>query len=170
MPKHSHIIRAVVADSARARFFTLSPQGEQPTAVARPYMALHATEHEPLLIETTPPLAAEKGRSNPAVRHDMGRSFESASSQRHIIAAATDDKTLDRAAFATRIATRLQDDFARNRFDRLILVAPAPMLGQLRQHLPDTLPGTHIHTLCHEWTALSAEDIRHRLAAESWGS
>lgn len=68
-----------------------------------------------------------------------GRSFDSWGVQRHAMEPRTEPKQKEARRFAAELAHFLRDEHARNRFDRLILVAPPTMLGLLHETMEDTL-------------------------------
>ncbi len=81
---------------------------------------------------------------NPRPEHEpgggeRGRSFESASPTRHAMEPTSDPARLDQARFAGELVRRLDERRAAKAFDRLILVAPAKMMGDLRQAVGDAL-------------------------------
>jgi protein required for attachment to host cells len=65
-----------------------------------------------------------------------GRSFESQGRTRHSIENRSDPHRALKHAFAKSLGEALQAKLADGRFARLVLVAPPPMLGVLRQALP----------------------------------
>lgn len=154
--------RVVVADSACARFFSVYPRNDLQTE-GRRYMAGHSRQPGIALTEDVPALVAEPGRTQPSVRHDLGRSFESGAAARHIIEPHTDDKTLDQAEFAAWIGMRVQADCATEPFQHLLLAAPPQMLGVLRQHLPEDMRAKVAHAVAGEWAHLSIHEIENRV-------
>jgi protein required for attachment to host cells len=64
-----------------------------------------------------------------------GRAFDSGSGARHSMEPRTDPKTHERQVFARRVAEVVNQAAGRRAFDRLILVAPPKMLGELRASL-----------------------------------
>jgi protein required for attachment to host cells len=81
---------------------------------------------------------------NPRPEHvpgggERGRSFESASSARHAIEPTSDPVRLDQARFAAELVGRLDERRVAKAFERLIIVSPAKMMGDLRQALGDAL-------------------------------
>jgi len=81
---------------------------------------------------------------NPRPEHepggsDRGRSFESASPTRHAIEPTSDPDRLSMARFAAELVERLEEQRTAKAFDRLVLVAPAKMMGELRQAVGDAL-------------------------------
>lgn len=83
-----------------------------------------------------------------AMKHDLpptrdigtdkpGRSFDSAGEGRHAMAPRVDWHEQAKSDFARTVAARLDKALKKKSFDRLILVAPPKMLGDLRAALSD---------------------------------
>jgi protein required for attachment to host cells len=64
-----------------------------------------------------------------------GRSFESASPTRHAIEPRTDPHRAAKHEFLDFLACHLAEEARSGAFDRLVLVAPAEALHELREHL-----------------------------------
>jgi protein required for attachment to host cells len=109
----------VIADAARARVFENRGRGTGLTAVDG--MALQA--------ELAP--SREIGTDKP------GRSFESVGSMRHAMESPSDPHREQKRQFARRIAEAVAAQQAAKSFDRLVVVAPAVTMGDLRALLPD---------------------------------
>ena len=110
-------IRIVVADSARARIFTLSERGGKLQEIAdlsHPESRLHDTE----LTSDLP-----------------GRTFDSHGQGRHGMEQATEPKEREAQAFAVEIARYVERSQRDESFDSLVLVAPPKFLGRLRSEL-----------------------------------
>ena len=90
---------------------------------------------------------------------------ESANSARHAIEPHTtpSEKVTDR--FASELGGVLERGRVQNRFDRLILVAPARFLGALRAHLDAPLRNCVSGEIRRNLTQLPIEQIRARLPA-----
>jgi protein required for attachment to host cells len=73
------------------------------------------------------PPSRELGRDAP------GRVYESYGSARHAVEPRHDPHSALEALFASQLAAMLADYSARESFDRLVVVAPATMLGNLRK-------------------------------------
>jgi protein required for attachment to host cells len=107
----------IVADSARARIFTLSGIGgklQEITDLAHPESRLHDRE----LTSDLP-----------------GRAFDSHGQGRHGMEQATDPQEREAQAFATEIARHIDRGQREGNFDSLVLAAPPKFLGQLRPEL-----------------------------------
>lgn len=70
-----------------------------------------------------------------AISERPGRVQESATSARHGIEPRVDPRRAVKAAFAAELAGKLDAELARGAFQRLVLVAPPRVLGELREHL-----------------------------------
>jgi protein required for attachment to host cells len=66
-----------------------------------------------------------------------GRSFESVGSARHAMENPTDWHREQKRQFAQRVARAIGERSAAGSFDRLVVVAPAATMGDLRAALPD---------------------------------
>ena len=153
----------VVADAVRARFFRVSPP-EYRFEECHSDMAQHVPQPpHSTLKEEGEDLVSLQGRTTQASRGDMGRSHESASPTRHVIESHSTDAALDRAAFARRIGDHLQQELRDDPFDRLVLVMPDRMLGDMRQHLSKPLKSIVTHELDHDWTSLPPSTLQDRL-------
>ncbi len=106
-----------IADASRARIVVRTPGGCWQTVAA--------FRLEPL------PGAAELGSDRP------GRSFESAGVARRAIEPRHDPAKLQRRSFVCALARFLDSACLDRRFDRLALVAPSRMLGEMRSVLAD---------------------------------
>ena len=72
-------------------------------------------------------------RSSHEIRSDEpSRSYESVGAARHAVEPRTDPHRELKRTFAHQLAAMLDERFARHEFDRLVLVAPPQMLGDLR--------------------------------------
>ena len=107
----------VVAESARARIFTMSGIGgklQEATDLSHPESRLHDTE----LSSDLP-----------------GRTFDSQGESRHGMEPATDPKEREAQAFAAEIARHIERGRHEGNFDALVLIAPPKFLGRLRAEL-----------------------------------
>ena len=79
--------------------------------------------------------AAAHRRSSDLGTDRPGRSYESANPARHAIEPKTDPHRAAKENFLRYVAEKLNTAAAEGACDRLILVAPAPALGELREAL-----------------------------------
>lgn len=107
----------VVADGARARFFSPAEDGKT------------------LVLARTADMVAPQSRrhTRDLVSDRPGRSFSSSrAGQRHSFEATHDPHKLEKHKFIVELADMLDDACQRKDFDQLVLVAPHRSLGELR--------------------------------------
>jgi protein required for attachment to host cells len=81
----------------------------------------------------------------------------------------TDDREVcdarpeDRARFARALASVLSDGDAGQRFDRLVVVGPRGLLGQLRSALPYETEDKIVATIHRDWSTLADGDLAARV-------
>lgn len=109
----------LIADAARARVFETRGKGSGLTPVQD--MALDA--------ELAP--SHEIGTDRP------GRAFDSVGTGRHAMESPSDPHREQKRQFARRIADAVEGRRAAKSFDRLVVVAPAVTMGDLRAALTD---------------------------------
>lgn len=80
-------------------------------------------------------LAFDHKRAREIGADKPGRSFESVGATRHAVSPHSDLERIEEKRFAHEIAERLDKEAERASFERLVLVAPPTMLGDLRQAL-----------------------------------
>jgi protein required for attachment to host cells len=109
----------VVADSARARIFTLNPE-------ATALVDVDASLFAPDVLLPARDLKSDR----------PGRSFSSGrGGLRHAIEPHHDYHKLEKHNFIVRLAAALRDAWTAKKFDALALVAPSRSLGELRATL-----------------------------------
>ncbi len=106
----------LVADGTRARVLESTGPGRRLTAHPELTFSHELPRHEP-------------GGS------DRGRAFESASPTRHAVEPKSDPVRQSKHQFAIELADMLAGKLTEKAFDRVVLVAPAPMMGDLRTAL-----------------------------------
>lgn len=126
----------LVADGSRARVFLVLGQRRDLEPV------------DDMEISTDHRRASEMGPDAP------GRSFESVGAARHSVAPRTDPERIEEQRFAGLIIERLDQAAGHSRFDKLILVAPPRMLGDLRAALTPRLTGLLAATLAKDLTKI----------------
>jgi protein required for attachment to host cells len=90
-----------------------------------------------------------------------GRTFDSASPGRHAKEPTTNPRKLEKQKFITEVAARLNTNFHKNNFERLVVVAPPVALGlfrtklspQVRAALTAEIGSDLVHLKDHELTA-----------------
>ena len=137
----------VVADSARARIFTLSGIGGtllEVADLAHPESRLHDRE----LSSDVP-----------------GRAFDSQGQGRHGMEQATDPKEREAKAFATEIARHIDRGQQQGSFDSLVLAAPPKFLGRLRPELSKSARHALIGELDKNLVEADAKTLEHHVSA-----
>ncbi len=119
----------LIADASRAKVLQLHGPGNDFAAV--PGMAFE-TDHK---------RASEIGADRP------GRSFESVGATRHAVSPRSDPERVEEKRFALHIVEQLDKQAGEDSFDRLIVVAPPVMLGDLRAALTPRLEQRLLNTL-----------------------
>ena len=107
-----------MADGARARFFEGDPRRER-LQLVMPEQHVHGREK-------TSDLTSDR----------QGRSFESHGSSRHPVEPRHDPKEIEKHRFVRHLVDVLTEALDQRKYDKLILVVPAKMLGDLRKLLP----------------------------------
>jgi protein required for attachment to host cells len=136
----------LIADAARARVFEARGRGHGLAVV--PDMALDAA--------LAP--SRELGTDRP------GRSFESVGSIRHAMESPSDPHREQKRQFARRIAEAIKGRCAAKSFDRLVLVAPAVTMGDLRALLADKVRATVTAEVVADLTNTPTRELPARLA------
>jgi protein required for attachment to host cells len=84
----------------------------------------------------------EDPKTSEIVRDGLSLSFDSAGYGRHPVTPRTDPHREEKRNFAKDLAVMLAAELEKKSFDRLILIAPPQMLGDLRAHLSDAVGKT----------------------------
>jgi protein required for attachment to host cells len=109
----------LIADGSRARVFESRGKGTGLTAV------------EGMTLDAELPPSRALGTDRP------GRTFESVGSARHAMENPSDLHREQKRQFAQRVARAVHERHATKSFDRLVVVAPAVTMGDLRAALSD---------------------------------
>ncbi|MGD8378309.1 MAG: host attachment protein [Gammaproteobacteria bacterium] len=140
----------LVADAARARIFRLTAGGD------------------PRLVELEDLVHPESRLRDRDLRTDRGGStFASHGSGVDETGPEHDPGEHQARVFARQIVDRLERARQDHEFDRLVVVAPAPFLGRLREAMGDPLKATVSETLDKDLCRLSTEDIQKRIRRRS---
>ncbi|MCE8038712.1 host attachment protein [Halomonas sp. MCCC 1A11062] len=135
----------VVADQARARFFT-APEAtaalEEVDTLVNPEGKLHERD-----------INADR----------PGRTFDSMGVGRHAMGKHHSPKEQEAIRFATAIGERLGAEYGRGALGHVVLCAPPRFLGFLKEALPEQVMKCVSHTLDKELASLSPEEIRAHL-------
>lgn len=94
-----------------------------------------------------------------------GRVFESASSARHAVAARHDPHEAEMFKFLHLVGEILNGASKRGAFERLILIAPAPALAELRTSLDPATAAKVVGTLAKDLVHMSNPEIATHLEA-----
>jgi protein required for attachment to host cells len=94
-----------------------------------------------------------------------GRSFESVGSARHAIESPSDPHREQKRQFARRIAHVIEERQAAKSFARLVLVAPAVTMGDLRAALSDKVKAAVIAELVADLTNTPVNELPAYLSA-----
>lgn len=136
----------LVADGARARVLLSTGRGE---GVKELPEGNFQSEHLP---------------SGDIMADREGRSFDSQGKGRHAMERRSDPHRSAKKAFAGTLAAMLDEQAARNSFDRLVIVAPPQMLGDLRAALSPRV-GDKLHAeLAKDLTHMRDDELMPHLA------
>lgn len=136
----------LVADAERARIFAVAADGA-------------TLEREPLH-----ELTAEMAPSREIASDRPGRTFDSAGEGRHAKAPPTDPKRHEKERFARAVVELLESARGRSEFDHLAVVAPPPMLGDLRTLLSPQLRAMVVAETAKDLAMRPAHDLETQLA------
>lgn len=96
-------------------------------------------------LEATP-IEREQGR------HALGRVYESKGSARHMVEPTVDIRQETRRRFIQEVTEKLEEAWERQAFDRLVLIGPPKVIGDLRDQLSDEIKQTVIADVSKELT------------------
>lgn len=88
-----------------------------------------------------------------------GRAFDRAGDGRHGMEPTTDPRVVEQERFAREIAAVLEKAAQRQRYDRLVLVAPPTFMGLLRDRLPSSVAAKVSADLTKDLTKLSIHEL-----------
>jgi protein required for attachment to host cells len=137
----------LIADAARARVFETRGKGTGLTVV--PDMSLDAELAPSHMLGTDRP----------------GRTFESVGSTRHAMESPSDPHREQKRQLARQIAHAVEERRAAGGFDRLVLVAPAVTMGDLRAALSDKVKAAVVAELVADLTHTPVSELGAHLAA-----
>ena len=143
MKKQLHQINAlvVVADAARAQFFTLDSESRQ------------LVEHNTLVN------GAGRLRDQDLTTDGRGRSFDSGGAGRHAMEPSSSAKESAVQTFAEDVAKQLPDQLSGSGARHLILVAAPKFLGLLRKVLPSDAKSAVYFEIDADFTTHAANEI-----------
>ena len=136
----------LIADAARARVFEASGKGR----------GLAAVQDMTLVAALAP--SRDLGTDRP------GRSFESVGSTRHAMEGTSDLHREQKRQFARRIAEAVEKRCAAKSFERLVVVAPAATMGDLRSLLTERVKATVTAEVVADLTNTPTSDLPAHLA------
>ena len=112
-------------------------------------------------IEPVPGLQFEGGESTESSMFSdrPGRTFDSHGQGRHILESSSNPKREAKFQFAQTISDRLHKELSENKFDRLIVIAPPLMLGNLRKMFSKQLSSRISGEIHKDLTHTDLEDI-----------
>jgi protein required for attachment to host cells len=142
-PRHAPHVLVVVADAREAAFYSCKPNAGRPK------------------LSRISSLQAEKIE----FQDEPGRSFESATTARHAVVPHTDPKEDSRHNFTRLVAKKLQEEFGKNGFESLVLIASTKVLGDLRAALNDNLKRALIAEAGKELTGANETELADYLSA-----
>lgn len=140
LPRKPFVTWIVVADGRRAHIYR---RHREEKYIPMPGVGRHHHyEHQyaTVLVSVLPKSwEAESFQDYDFGRDQLGRVFESASPTRHMVAPRIDVQEEIKLNFMRTIAGRLQQEYDRKVFEKLVLVAPPKMLGTLKRCLTPAL-------------------------------
>jgi len=148
----------LVADSKQAQVYTR----RKPRRLSLLSQFEEAITHTPISV---PDMAWE---AEPLDQYQLGRNatgmvFESKSSERHMNEPRIDAREEIQQRFAQTIVRQLAKAKTENRFDRLVLVAPPKMLGEIRKHLDTNLSRAIMAEMPKDLTHYDSKDLADHL-------
>jgi len=121
------------------------------------------------LVELADLVNPEERLQRKELRNDKpGRTNDAHRGQRHTLGMADDPHAALAADFAKSLMSRLADDLAAKRFDRLCLVAPPRFLGMLREKMTPSLRAVLIGEVTKDLTARDAGGLARDLEPVVW--
>lgn len=103
-------------------------------------------------------------KSSDVVRDSLPRTFDSAGPGRHAIAPKSDPHRSEKLQFAKELAHVLDARLANRSYDRLVIVAPPQMMGDLRTHLSEAVRSHVQRELVLDLAHASISEIAQRVA------
>lgn len=142
---HQHTLCVVVADGGRARLIRQSEDHRLHTFEIAESAVIHA-------------------KSSDMMSEGPGRSFESANPTRHAIEPRTNPHEEAKHGFAELVGAKLCNDSALKQFDRVLLVAPAPILADIQNALDDAVASKVVGTVAKDLTKVPDHELQPHLA------
>lgn len=139
----------LIADGARARIIECLGTGKD-TRIVELY---RSEEHHPP--------SHELGRDRPARVHD------SVGPSRHSVEPKLDPHRQLETKFADQLADVLNERLAAGEFDRLVIIAPPAMLGDLRKALSESVRANVVAEIAKDLTKAADVDVVRQLETEN---
>lgn len=136
----------LIADGGRARLFANRGPGKGIEPLDETLTADHRPTHE-------------------IVEDRLGRTYESKGAARHAIAPHSDPHRELKRRFAVSLAEMLDKQRMQHAYDRLVLVAPPTVLGDLREALSEPVRGLLRAELDKDLTKIPFSELPEHLAA-----
>ncbi len=115
--------------------------------------------------------SADLPRSHELMTDRLDRAYESRGHARHAIQSRSDPHRELKRQFAKQLADILEARLAEKRFDSLVIVAPPPALGDLREALPKSVRAKVTAELAHDLVKTPHSELpRHLKGVLSKGS
>jgi protein required for attachment to host cells len=111
-------------------------------------------------IETVLEFGAEHRQLREIMADEPGRSYASTGKRRSAIEYHSDPVREQTRAFARTIVSELEERFAQADFERLVVCAPARMLGALREARSEALADVTFKEIEKDYTKLPQVDLR----------
>lgn len=158
------VIWILVADSRQAQVYTRQKMEKLIPLAGSP----RRNQFEETIARAPVPVAKMKWEAESADHYKAGRNatgmvFESFSSAQHMAEPHIDLHEEIRQNFARTITENLNQAWQKKSFDRLVLIAPAKMLGEIKKHLDERLLRMVIAELPKELTHCDSEALAEHL-------
>lgn len=137
----------LIADGARARILENAGPGRGLVAVPDTDMRFDIPQNRDILADKP------------------GRSFESRGATRHAVESPSDPHRELKRKFAETIAALVENKHREQAFDRLVVVAPAVTMGDLRKALPEQIKKTVIGEIVEDLTKVPNDRVGKHLAS-----
>ncbi|WP_414653751.1 host attachment protein [Hyphomicrobium sp.] len=102
-------------------------------------------------------------KTSEIVRGGLPRTFDSVGQGRHAIEPRSDPRRLEKKEFAKDLAAKLHAACEKGAFDKLILIVPAQMMGDLRRALADDVKCRVEHEFVLDLASAPVAEIARRL-------
>jgi protein required for attachment to host cells len=157
MTRNHPITWILVADGKQAQVYT-----REPVERRIPPSFAESVTHEPM------PIAGMRWKAESPSNYEVGRNatgmvFESSGGARHMAEPHVDAREEVKQHLAAVVAEALGAAKAAKQFDRLVLVAPPKMLGEIKKHLGKAVQKSVVAELPKELTHYEGETLLEHL-------